>query len=77
MVCFENDTIFQIMHKKSFCSNTPKTINITCRNDYCFRTIASRVSAISIRSKHETKEEKKVRKQAVKQLKHERRMVDN
>ena len=37
------------------------------------KTIASRISAISLRSKHETIEEKRARKVAVKELKRERR----
>ena len=38
-----------------------------------FRTLASRVSVLSIRNRHETLEEKKTRKNAVKELKRERR----
>ena len=37
------------------------------------RTVASRISAISFRNKHETSEEKQTRKRAVKELKRERR----
>lgn len=37
------------------------------------QTISSRISAISFRNKHETPEEKKARKEAVKALKRERR----
>ena len=39
-----------------------------------FRTLASRVSVLSIRNRHETLEEKKTRKNAVKELKRERRV---
>merc|ERR1712173_323008 len=38
------------------------------------QTISSRISAISFRNKHETPEEKKARKVAVKELKKERRV---
>ena len=42
---------------------------------YCdeTQTIASRISAISFRNKHETVEEKRARKLAVKELKRERK----
>ena len=46
------------------------------QHSVCFssRTLASRVSALSIRNRHETSEEKKARKNAIKELKRERRV---
>ena len=38
------------------------------------RTLASRISVLSIRNRHETPEEKKARKQAIKEFKRERRV---
>lgn len=43
-------------------------------NSYETQTLASRVSELSIRNKHETPEEKKARKGAFKEFKRERRI---
>lgn len=49
-------------------------VHFSSLTNVCFRTLASRISVLSIRNRHETPEEKKARKLAIKEFKRERRI---